>query len=213
VSDEEAKNKDEAEMEETVVEESDDADEDFHPFDEVREDYKPSEIKKVIAEDGLPTNHAPVQNNDIPPLSPDTLVCMGDYSQFVQRDKWGEITRTLTPSEVKRAPNGEYYVLNTQTKIRNKVEPIRPPCKHYVRQMVSFEFNADHDSIKRLCSARRTTEGAFMTVKDTKVSACDMREPRHVDSEKLLDEFDEKKVKQGQDRTFSSIFNTEVEIK
>ena len=213
MSDEEAKNKDEAEMDETVIDEDEDADEDFHPFDEFREDYKPSEIKKVIAEDGLPTNHAPVRNNDIPPLSKDTLVCMGDFSEFVQRDKWGFITKKMKPEEVQRAPNGDYFVENPETKIKSKVEPIRPPCKHYVRQMVSFEFNADHDSIKRLCSARRTTEGTFMTVKDTKVSACDMRDPKHIDSEKLIDDFDEKKVKQGQERTFTSIFNTEVETK
>lgn len=210
---EEEVNKAEAEMDETVVEETDDAEDDFHPFDEFREDYKPSAIKKVIASDGLPTYHAPVSNNDIPPLSPETLVCMGDFRKFVQRDKWGIITKEVEPSEVTRAPNGDYYVTNPETGIKSKVEPIRPPCKHYVRQMVSFEFNADHDSIKRLCAARRTTEGAFMTVKDTKVSACDMREPKHIESEKLIDEFDDKKMKQGQERTFTSIFNTEVEAK
>lgn len=208
MSEEQPKN--EAEIDETVINDLEEADEEFHPFDEIREDYKPSEIKKVIAEDGLPTNHVPAQNNDIPPLSPETLVCMGDFSKFVIRDQWGEIIRELEPSEVLQAPNGDYFVRNPETKIRVKVEPIRPPCKHYVRQMVSFEFNADHDSIKRLCSARRTTEGTFMTVKDTKVSACDMRQPRDIKSEKLLDEFDEKKVKQGQDRIFTSIFNTEV---
>lgn len=207
----EDENKNEADIDETVVEDTDGADEDFHPFDELREDYKPSAIKKVIAADGMPTNHAPVRNNDIPPLSVDTLVCMGDFSKFVQRDEWGFQTREVEPSDVTRAPNGDYcYREKTSVGVMLvKVEPIRPPCRHYVRQMVSFEFNADHDSIKRLCAARRTTEGAFMTVKDTKVTACDMREPKHIESEQLLDDFDDKKVKQGQERVFASIFSTE----
>lgn len=213
--------RDEAEMEDTVVKDSGDGEEDFHPFDEIREDYKPSAIKKVIADDGLPTNHAPVKENDIPPLSVDTLVCMGDFSVFVQRDKWGEILRRFDPEDVEQMPGGLYTVKllreedSTATVhpegVRVEVEPIRPPCKHYVRQMVSFEFNAKHDDIKRLCSARRTTEGTFMTVKDTKVSACDMRVPRHLDSEKKIDSFDKKKVMQGEERTFHSIFNTEVD--
>jgi hypothetical protein len=77
------------------------------------------------------------------------------------------------------------------------VEPIRPPCKHYVRQKTSFSLNAQHNVYIRLCSARRTTEGTFMSVRDTGMYACDMRDPFDAESVGQLDEFDRLKIEQG----------------
>ena len=87
-----------------------------------------------------------------------------------------------------------------------EVEPIRPPCRHYVRQMTQFEYNPENDAILRLCSARRTTEGTFMSVRDRKMSACDMRDPPDLESESQIDEFDKKKIEQGATREYFSIF-------
>jgi len=77
------------------------------------------------------------------------------------------------------------------------VEPLRPPCQHYVRQKTSFHLNARYQLFVRLCSARRTTEGTFMTVRDTGMWACDMRFPFDSESVKALDEFDQTKIEQG----------------
>lgn len=77
------------------------------------------------------------------------------------------------------------------------VEPLRPPCRHYVRQRTSFALNAQHQSQLRLCSARRTTEGTFMTVRDTGIWACDMREPFDLETVAELDAFDKMKIEQG----------------
>lgn len=87
-----------------------------------------------------------------------------------------------------------------------EVEPIRPPCRHYVRQITQFEYNPENDVVIRLCSARRTTEGAFMSVRDRKIAACDMREPRDLESEKIIDDFDTRKIKEGAEREYFPIF-------
>lgn len=99
---------------------------------------------------------------------------------------------------------GTRYVVNRDW---IEVEPIRPPCRHYVRQISQFEYNPENDVVIRLCSARRTTEGAFMSVRDRKIAACDMRAPRDLESEKIIDDFDARKIKQGMEREYFSIFS------
>jgi len=88
------------------------------------------------------------------------------------------------------------------------VEPIRPQCRHYVRQKGTFHLNAAHAKIYRLCAARRTTEGTFMTVSDSGMYACDMREPYDVGSAQLLEDFDQLKIAQGAKREHLPIFQS-----
>jgi len=212
----------EAQPDEAVLErvEEDDADHEFEPFDELDEEFQPT-ITYGAQADGMPGNSVPETHSDIPALSVETLVCMGDFSKFVVRDEWGEVFAEFQPHEVERAPNGLWRVpLDLATErledsarfvVRKhgghaQVEPIRKPCKHYVRQMNQFEMNAAHRVVYRLCAARRTTEGTFMTVRDRGIWACDMREPRHLESEKFIDDFDELKIKQGRERVYLDMF-------
>ena len=88
------------------------------------------------------------------------------------------------------------------------VEPIRPQCVHYVRQKGTFHLNAAHKKYYRLCAARRTTEGTFMTVSDSGMYACDMREPYDVTSAQLLEDFDQLKIAQGATRQSLPIFQS-----
>jgi hypothetical protein len=69
-----------------------------------------------------------------------------------------------------------------------------------------FHLNAEHRMFPRLCSARRTTEGTFMTVRDSGMWACTMREPRDIASEKTLADFDVFKVEQGKNRQYLPMF-------
>jgi hypothetical protein len=89
-----------------------------------------------------------------------------------------------------------------------EVEPIRPPCRHYIRQKSHADFDPQFKAIFRLCAARRTTEGAFMSVRDRGIWACDMREPRDLETEKQLDEFDEQKMREGTQREYVPMFGT-----
>lgn len=254
MSDENGEVRDTAEPEETALdhpEPSEDAETEFRPFDEVEEDFNPGPAQYQVGGDGLPITVDLTTESDIPALSTTSLVCMGDYSKFVLRDRWGEVIATIEAADVNRAPDGrwrakadvvvkraEFWVAALKQKLATlkkevpdvqfaesdnplalllsaradpgelveyelewvEVEPIRPPCKHYVRQQGSFHLNAANKKYYRLCSARRTTEGTFMTVSDTGMWACDMRDPYDVESTKVLDDFDKLKIDQGAKR-------------
>jgi hypothetical protein len=192
--------------EETVLSIEDQGDTEFHPFDEVKDEFQPGPMNRVMGPDGLPITVAPQALSLIPALSPATLVCMGDFSEFVQRDgshngkgPWvatGHILKRLRPEQVERLPNGRWVEKGTN----DDVEPLRPPCRHYVRQKGQMELNAEATQLYRLCGARRTTEGTFMSIRDYGMYACDMREPFDLASAEQLDEFDRMKVQQGKER-------------
>lgn len=221
-----------------VTPSSEEAETEFHPFDEVDEDFKPSPALRVSGPDGLPLTVDQTTQSDIPVLSKDTLICMGDFSAFVVRDDWGEVILVFAPSDVERAPNGRWRVAKTKLVERKEllqterqrsglvnsvmsdealmerflssreiyaqgpylpVEPVRPPCRHYVRQAIDRQ-------IYRLCAARRTTEGTFMTVRDLSVLACDMRDPYDPALSQKLDDFDRMKIEEGAHREYLPMF-------
>ena len=257
--------RDDAPAQETEVprEDSGDGEEDFSPFDEVDEDFKPGPMHLELGSDGLPRQIDQTTESDIPALSKETLVCMGDYSKFVIRNRWGSIIAEFEPMDVDRSPTGWWRVKTSLALERAKlalqrerkaskgngkeedpnsddyllgalasqfvrmrhedgygvqappysdewftVEPLRPPCVHYVRQKVSLPENALHKMYARLCAARRTTEGAFMSVRDQGIWACDMREPRDTTTELQLEEFDAKKIQEGAQRTHLNVFES-----
>lgn len=205
----------EAKHEETLVEAEsiveDDIDE-FHPFDEMTEEFMGSDIRRATGPDGLPTNFFEDAESTIPALSCETLVCMEDRSLFVVRDEKGRISEEHKPSEVERAPNGKWYVKDGETGAGTEVEPVRPQCKHYVRQVSTFEANTNNRIHLRLCAGRRTTEGTFMTVRDAAIYACSMREPRDLSTEEsIIETFDEQKVRDGKNRGLYSMFKQEID--
>jgi hypothetical protein len=242
---------------------SPDAEDEFHPFDEVYDAYQPGPALRSMGPDGLVQTIDTTSESDIPALSTESLVCMGDYSKFVVRTHWGDIVATFEPLEVERAPDGRWrikleramalskLVIAQRRKVLGQllktidaptvnanvsdasdlqvflgmmqapgspdrvmdafwlpVEPIRPQCRHYVRQKGTFHLNAAHKKYYRLCAARRTTEGTFMTVSDSGMYACDMREPYDVASAALIDDFDQLKIAQGAKREHLPIFQT-----
>lgn len=183
----------------------------FSPFEELAEEFSPSKIITTTGPDGLPMQSAPEAGvSDIPVFSCETLVCIGDFSQFHDRDGnvYDKARVMKERPSLETFPEGEFetpYVL-AGAKYHLPLLPKRLPCVHYVRQMVQFEHNPEVKMIARLCSARRDRQGAFMSVRDRAVWACDMRNPPDLESQRLLDEFDEKKLKEGRERTFDSIF-------
>jgi hypothetical protein len=177
----------------------------WSPFDELADEYNPGTILKVEAVDGMMTQFVPEAQtqSDIPVLSPETLICMGIFDTFVVRNRFGEVLREYPAKEVTLKPNGTWWV-NLEDDAC-EVEPIRPPCTHYVRQASQLENNPAHKAFYRLCAARRTTEGAFMSVGNRGMYACDMRTPRDGVSQKILDDFDTQKIQQGKQRVFLPI--------
>jgi len=173
---------------------------DRHRADEaVYQPFNPGPIAFVRGEDGLPVPDLPTQLPIVPPLVPETMVCIADRSAFVVRDRWGAVRRRYPPERVERAPDGRYFV-RVLYFWRRVVEPLRPQCRFLVRQMVDFQDTADNQFLERLCTARRDSESFFLSVRDQQVHACEFRSPRDPRSEVRLDRFDDAKMKQGKER-------------
>lgn len=195
--------------------------------DEVHESFTPSPMKRVTAADGMPAVVDPVRNDDIPPLTLETLVCQGDYSSFVVRGKWGSVKASFGPDEVEQSENGCWRVrLDKLTDevaelvrppgysdlaayrrhaVYAEVEPRRRPCIHYGQQLTQFDLNPQKRKMLRVCMARTSTTGAYMSVDDIAMWACSIRSPRHAESEEQLRAFDDKKMEQGRTRTYTPI--------
>lgn len=212
---------------ECVVAPNEDSHEEYaewNPFEEFHDEVELDVVSKVMQSDGMPSVSAPYddERSDIPPLSPDTLICMGVFTEFVIRDSWGNISARVSADKVERTPIGLYVanvsdldgnipggVKMSADASRVEVQPIRPPCKHYVRQLAPYYLNQKHSKAFRLCAARRTTEGAFMDISDMGMYSCDMREPMVADSLKHIDRFDALKMRQGASRRYLSMFKGE----
>lgn len=187
--------------EETILGQQEEGEaETFNPFDDLTESFNPGTVLKVTGSDGLPTQVVPEHASDIPELSPETLVCMGDFSEFFGQNG----IQRYAPEDVEQLPDGSYVVkLNPNV----YVVPKRLPCVHYVRQVTQLDANPEIKYHARLCALRRSTSGAFMNLSDVAMWACNQREPRDIASErKHIDAFDQQKIQQGAARMFGSIF-------
>lgn len=177
-----------------------------HPAEEVYLAFPDSPpVHAVSPEDGLPRQVVPtsVKLAQAPPLTLSNLICQADVTSFVVRDALGNALATWKPEHVQRMPNGDYFASSHDAEETPgvfgrpldgprdiKVEPIRPQCRHYRRQLVDFPDDPDFKANLRLCVARRTDSGEFLSVRDMQVFACELREPRDPVSEAIMDERD-----------------------
>jgi hypothetical protein len=135
-----------------------------------------------------------------PDLDRARFVCMGDYSAFVERDEWGFELNRYTPDKVKRSPDGSWFVERMmgfafwRKAYRVEVEPIRPQCQHYARQLVPFPEEIERSLAVRLCTARRTDEGEFLDLGNQQILACELRSPTIGNEQAKLDAFDERTI-------------------
>lgn len=92
------------------------------------------------------------------------------------------------------------------------VRPIRELCKHYQRQVFSNDNQPDmtkpgHQLVFRVCAARRSNGGAFMSLRDEGIYQCDFRNPPDERSTRLQDSKDLAKVRQRPDLLLIPMFN------
>lgn len=146
------------------------------------------------------------QDAQAPELDPARFVCMADCSSFVLRDSWGAPIVTLARKEVERAPDGRWRIslqtlgskdVGANVRVLGadgycEVEPLRPQCKHYARQLVPFPEERDRTLAIRLCTARRTDEGEFLDLGNQQVLACELRFPVFGNEVEQIDAFDER---------------------
>jgi hypothetical protein len=81
-----------------------------------------------------------------------------------------------------------------------QVEPLRPACLHYVRQMTDFQDADTSIFVERLCTARKTSDGVYLSMRDSQIHGCTMREPRDQRTEQRIECFDMRKIELGQQR-------------
>lgn len=161
--------------------------------------------------DGLPrptVSHA-WKDAQAPDLDIEKFVCMGDFSKFVARDSLGRIVAEFTPAEVTRHPVGVWTVpeaLWGERFVKDSplphqpfpgaylVQPIRPQCSYYARQLVPFPEDIEHPLIARLCTARRTDEGEFLDLGNQQMLACELRLPVFGNQREQLDAFDDRTI-------------------
>lgn len=94
------------------------------------------------------------------------------------------------------------------------VRPLRPRCKHYKRQVFAHDGIAKgdygHCLVFRNCTIRRSVGGAFMSLRDEAMYACDYRDPPDLGSvEKYLDAPDRKKLNERPDLVLVPLFGTD----
>lgn len=88
--------------------------------------------------------------------------------------------RVFAPSQVEKLFGQSFARLETGKYV--PVQPIRERCVHYKRQVLSNDAEPDpeapgHRIIFRNCTARRSIGGAFLSLRDEAVYACDYRDP------------------------------------
>lgn len=99
------------------------------------------------------------------------------------------------------------------------VRPVRERCKHYKRMCVANDDQPDPDAFLhyirfRNCMMRRSVGGAFLSLRDEAVYACDYRDPPDETSvRKHLDEPDEKKLSDRPDLVKVPLFGLEGDEK
>lgn len=155
----------------------------------------------IDPKDGMPRPLA-MTNLDLtkaPPLDPDTFVCMADRRRFVVRGDDGVLC-TLEPEQIDRTtdtPSVKVDSLNAEQREALRlgrhvtIEPVRVACEHYARLKTDFMQDPDHRLYMRMCLAQRSETGEYISLQNTRVHACTLRQPRDLPSEQQLDDFDD----------------------
>ena len=184
-------------------------------FTQYLESERPSESYGVNPEDGMPQpiSMSSIEDTKAPALTPETFICMADRSSFVIRDGEREIIISFPPEVIHRRADGSYFVnansldgeqanrcglrrtLREGENWKISVEPLRPQCEHYRRQLLPF--GKGHKSCHRYCTAMKNEAGELIDLANSEVFACEMREPRDPASEQQLDDFDDGIVARG----------------
>lgn len=141
---------------------------------------------------------------DEPGLDHETMSCFPDIQTRWDVDGVERKRRTFTPDQVCWRWGTTCALAKVDDDKRAEafvpVRPVRERCRHYVRQSMNNDDVPDegafgHRIVFRNCSARRSVGGAFMSLRDCAVYACDLRYPPDPRStERFLDAPDRKRL-------------------
>lgn len=206
----------------------------FEVMDQIHDGFPIEPIPVVMAEDGLPDVITPdPAAAEAVPFTFDTQLCIADDRRFVEVF-YGELP--VRPSGTVSAHLRDRARFNPDGTERPRREfdpddvvvrwgvevvelgdgflPVRPrrrKCRHYKRQVFSNDSQPDpeqpgHQIVFRVCAARRSNGGAFMSVSNEGIYACDFRDPPDPSSTQKQDEKDRRKLVDRPDRTRLPLF-------
>lgn len=128
-------------------------------------------------------------------------------------NRWG-VNLVLLTAEEAVALEGKAHGVHEGAML--PVRPLRPQCGYYKRQVFSNDAQPDplspmHKIVFRNCTMRRSVGGAFMSLRDEAVYACDYRHPPDPGSVKLhLDEPDAKRLASRDHETLVQLFKNKA---
>ena len=120
------------------------------------------------------------------------------------------VRRTFKPEEVEH--RWGVHVVKGSPGFWLPVRPRRERCKHYCRQVFSNDSQPDptlpgHQIVFRVCKARRSNGGAYMSLGNEGIYACDLRDPIDETSTSLQDKKDRTKLVNRPDLLKLPLFN------
>jgi len=183
-------------------------------------------VNVSIQEDGIPgfEQTQSTSNMAIPPLNPDTFVCMEDQSKYyfsrtqieVPKEYFHLIKKTRIGDQdefhliPQTAEQNENLLKINPTKYMNGtregdygfwvVLPKRYRCRHLKMQLIDVEGNPDYTKTEKLCATRRSVTGAFFDIGENPIFACDLRDPYDVSTSDLITKSLKLKVEKGKQR-------------
>jgi hypothetical protein len=166
----------------------------------------------------------PARNSKRTGAVPSGDMSFGARSKFMARGKERD-RLTFSPAAIQVRFGTKFVRLRQSDPLRDGLEsidavlvrPIREGCVHYKRQMFANDDVSDpsapgHRLMFRNCMMRRSVGGAFMSLRDEAVYACDYRNPPTLASSKLLDETDESILQKSANRTLVPLFNLTAKL-
>jgi hypothetical protein len=143
-------------------------------------------------------------------LSPDGDPIAIDFLSRYSPDGTERVRRTFKPEEVEHLWG--VALVRGAPGCWLPVRPRREPCKHYCRQVFSNDSQKDpalpgHQIVFRVCKARRSNGGAYMSLSNEAVYACDFRDPHDEVSTGLQDKKDRHKLVNRPDLLKLPLFN------
>lgn len=196
--------------------------------DDLKQHPHHPQLPVIDPADGLPKMATATTMADslAPALTLDTFVCMADEGAFQSwsgicydisgHQSWNTGRKFLKERAVFQEKLGGWYVLLTPEEIKAmdisqvidisgekwaQVQPIRPQCEYYKRVMTDFESQDGIKQVERVCTAQRTEGGEYVSLRDTRVYACEHRSPPDFVSAERLRKFDQERLQSAQKQT------------
>jgi hypothetical protein len=194
--------------------------EDFHahPLNPTQHAIDPVDgLPKPIPQTSMEFSKAPL-------LSPETLVCMADESYYVLKlpshlrhlrellcftpdevffsdgRPWGVVDdASMLAGDLRVAEPGDEHEAVRRFRdgawvLARLLEPARPACSWYARILTDFADDPKLRSMERLCTLQKTEGGEHVSLRDTRIYACELRHPPDFVSADRLRQWDAERI-------------------